>query len=95
MSSSTQAVANLQTEISRLKHELTTMKVDDQIPGASATTTIADYLLERLVQLKVTVSVLSSPKSLQKSLSDAQNIFGVPGDFNLGMNLVFRSVTTC
>lgn len=52
---STQAVANLQTEVNRLKHELATMKVDDQIPSAGATVTVADYLLERLVQLKVTV----------------------------------------
>nr|BAU45069.1 pyruvate decarboxylase [Phanerochaete sordida] len=42
------------------------MQVADQIPSAGKTCTIADYLLERLVQLKVT------------------EIFGVPGDFNLG-----------
>jgi pyruvate decarboxylase len=53
--SSTQMVANLQAEISRLKHELQTMKVDEEIPSAGETCTIADYLLERLVQLKVTV----------------------------------------
>ena len=53
---SSQAVASLQSEVNRLKHELTTMKVDDQIPAAGQTCTIADYLLERLVQLKVTVS---------------------------------------
>lgn len=53
---SSQTVASLQSEVSRLKHELTTMKVDDQIPVAAQTCTVADYLLERLVQLKVTVS---------------------------------------
>ncbi|EKM51580.1 uncharacterized protein PHACADRAFT_261809 [Phanerochaete carnosa HHB-10118-sp] len=62
----TQVVANLQAEVNRLKHELETMQVADQIPSAGQTCTIADYLLERLVQLKVT------------------DIFGVPGDFNLG-----------
>ena len=56
---STQAVASLQTEIARLKHELETMKVADQIPAAGATVTVADYLLERLAQLGVSVRSLS------------------------------------
>lgn len=55
--SSTQMVANLQSEISRLKHELQTMKVDDQVPSAGESCTLAQYLLERLVQLKVTVCI--------------------------------------
>lgn len=57
---STQAVASLQTEIARLKHELETMKVADQIPAAGATVTVADYLLERLAQLNVTVRPFST-----------------------------------
>ncbi|TCD60395.1 Pyruvate decarboxylase 1 [Steccherinum ochraceum] len=63
---STQSVANLQSEVSRLRHELQTLKVEDQVPAAGDTITIADYLLERLTQLGVT------------------QLFGVPGDFNLG-----------
>ena len=51
----TQVVAGLQAEINRLKHELQTMQVADQIPSAGETCTVADYLLARLVQLKVTV----------------------------------------
>lgn len=52
---STQTVASLQAAVNRLKHELTTMQVADQIPGAGDSVTIADYLLERLVQLNVSV----------------------------------------
>lgn len=52
-----QTVASLQASVNRLKHELTTMKVDDQIPEAGQSVTIADYLLERLAQLKVTASL--------------------------------------
>lgn len=60
----TQVVANLQAEVNRLKHELVTMKVDEQIPAASQTCTIAEYLLERLVQLQVTVRNISHPRPL-------------------------------
>lgn len=52
---SAQSVASLHATVNRLKHELTTMKVDDQIPEAGASVTIADYLLERLAQLGVSV----------------------------------------
>ena len=88
MSDSSQSVASLQAAVNRLKHELATMKVDDQIPGASATVTIADYLLERLVQLKVTVSRPFSRSAIRQWLSNVQDIFGVPGDFNLGTNFI-------
>lgn len=50
----TQSVAALQAEVNRLKHELATMKVADDIPGAGESVTIADYLVERLHQLGVT-----------------------------------------
>ncbi|KAH8104669.1 pyruvate decarboxylase [Cristinia sonorae] len=63
---SSQSVASLQTEVNRLRHELQTLKVEDQSPAAGDTIFVADYLLERLVQLGVT------------------QMFGVPGDFNLG-----------
>ena len=51
----TQVVASLEAELNRLKHELTTMGVADSIPAASETCTVADYILERLNQLGVTV----------------------------------------
>ena len=51
----TQVVASLEAELKRLKHELTTMGVADSVPAANETCTIADYLLERLSQLGVTV----------------------------------------
>lgn len=57
----TQVVASLESELNRLKHELTTMGVADSIPAASETITVADYLLERLYQLGVTVRVFSVP----------------------------------
>ena len=55
-----QSVASLQSEVSRLRHELKTLKVEDQVPAAGDTIFLADYLLERLVQLGVTVSPVSS-----------------------------------
>jgi pyruvate decarboxylase len=55
MEQPTQAVAALQTEINRLRHELQTVKVDQKSSGAEDTITIADYLLNRLAQNGVTV----------------------------------------
>lgn len=49
-----QSVSSLQSEVSRLRHELQTMKVEDSVPSAGATISVADYLLERLAQLGVT-----------------------------------------
>ncbi|KAI0081530.1 pyruvate decarboxylase [Panus rudis PR-1116 ss-1] len=68
-----QSVASLQTEVNRLRHELQTLKVEDESPAAAEHITIADYLLERLSQLGVT------------------QMFGLPGDFNLGKKLA-RSI---
>ncbi|THH27005.1 hypothetical protein EUX98_g7185 [Antrodiella citrinella] len=51
---STQLVANLQSEIGRLRHELQTVSHEDEVPAAGDTVFIADYLLERLAQLGVT-----------------------------------------
>lgn len=59
---STQAVAHLQGEIHRLRHELRTTTAEEQVPAASEQITIADYLLARLAQLGVTVCV-SAAKS--------------------------------
>jgi pyruvate decarboxylase len=55
MEQSTQAVAALQTEINRLRHELQTLKVDQKSSDVEDTITIADYLLNRLVENGVTV----------------------------------------
>lgn len=85
---SSQSVASLQASVNRLKHELATMKVDDQIPEAGESLTVADYLLERLTQLGVTVS--TRPCFLLHVVHQAdfrcfeKHVFGVPGDFNLG-----------
>lgn len=70
------------------------MKVDDQIPAAAQNCTVADYLLERLVQLKVTVSTSAGNVLSHEWLSDTQNIFGVPGDFNLGTRSSFSPLPT-
>ena len=59
MSASTQAVASLHSEVSRLRHELTTVK--NAGSNGSVSTVAADtmfvgqYLVERIVQLGVTV----------------------------------------
>ncbi|EMD33924.1 hypothetical protein CERSUDRAFT_107720 [Gelatoporia subvermispora B] len=51
---STQAVASLQAEINKLKHELQTLKVDDHVPGMGDMIEIGSYIMERLVQLGCT-----------------------------------------
>lgn len=53
-----QSVANLQVEVTRLRHELQTIQPEEalQSPIAGDTITVADYLLQRLTQLGVTVS---------------------------------------
>jgi pyruvate decarboxylase len=55
MEKSTQAVAALQTEINRLRHELQTLQVDQKSSDAEDTITVADYLLNRLAENGVTV----------------------------------------
>ena len=55
MEQSTQAVAALQTEINRLRHELQTLQVDQKSPDTEGTITVADYLLTRLAENGVTV----------------------------------------
>lgn len=59
MSAQSQSVATLQSEVSRLRHELQTLQVEDQSPAAGNTVTLADYLLARLAELGVSVSSLS------------------------------------
>ena len=66
----TQAVASLQAEVNKLRHELQTVKVE--AGSAAAPSDIANdgmfvgqYLIERLVQLGVTVRA-SRPPSLPR-----------------------------
>ncbi len=66
MERSTQAVAALQTEINRLRHELQTIQVEQKSLDAEDTITVADYLLNRLAENGVTVRLdpLNKPASL-------------------------------
>ncbi|KAI0369373.1 pyruvate decarboxylase [Pilatotrama ljubarskyi] len=51
---SSQAVASLQAEVTRLRHELQTLKVEGESTVAGETMFVGQYLVERLVQLGVT-----------------------------------------
>ena len=62
MQRSTQAVAALQAEINRLRHELQTLQVDQKSSDAEDTITVADYLLNRLAENGVTVRLDSLNK---------------------------------
>ena len=66
MQRSTQAVAALQAEINRLRHELQTLQVDQKSSDAEDTISVADYLLNRLAENGVTVRLdsLNKPASL-------------------------------
>lgn len=79
----TAAVAQLQAEVNRLRHELSTVKAHEQAPGTSDSIYVGQYLVERLVQLGVTVRVPLCA-FLPGMLIVIQKMFGVPGDFNLG-----------
>ena len=70
MERSTQAVAALQTEINRLRHELQTIQVEQKSLDAEDTITVADYLLSRLAENGVTVRFypLNKPASLTDML---------------------------
>ncbi|KAH9947619.1 pyruvate decarboxylase [Amylocystis lapponica] len=48
------AVAHLHAEVNRLRHELTTLSVDDSSPTYEENVFVGQYLVERLVQLGVT-----------------------------------------
>ena len=54
-------IATLQKEISHLRHELKTAA--ESHPAVSERIRVGDYLLERLAQLGVTVSLLSQSTS--------------------------------
>ena len=55
---STQAVASLQAEVNRLRHELQTVRLNGQFSAlAGETMYVGQYLVERLAQLGVTVRV--------------------------------------
>lgn len=55
---STQAVASLQAEVNRLRHELQTVRLNGQVSAlAGETMYVGQYLVERLAQLGVTVRV--------------------------------------
>ncbi|KAI9058230.1 pyruvate decarboxylase [Trametes sanguinea] len=51
---SSKAVASLQAEVNRLRHELQTLKVEGESTVADETMFVGQYLVERLVQLGVT-----------------------------------------
>lgn len=71
----------LVTELDRLRLQLQTL----QAKTGTEDITIGSYLLSRLAQLGVTVSLLRCifwTMSNSKHLS--QSMFGLPGDFNLG-----------
>jgi pyruvate decarboxylase len=72
------SVASLQTEVNRLRTELDSASQDSGEPIY-----VGEYLLKRLEQLGVTVC---NPFRHLRTNSDlrAQQMFGVPGDFNLG-----------
>lgn len=67
----------LAAEVHRLKLELETLKTNND----SQQILVGNYLLARLAQLNVTVSVIAA---LMTFLKIVQSMFGVPGDFNLG-----------
>ena len=55
---STQAVASLQAEVNRLRHELQTVRLNGQVSAlAGETMYVGQYLVERLAQLGVTVRI--------------------------------------
>lgn len=57
---STTAIAQLQAAVNRLQHELTTIKIAEQSPHTTSEQIyIGQYLVERLVQLGVTVRALN------------------------------------
>lgn len=63
---STAAVAQLQAAVNRLQHELATVKLAEQSPHTTSEQIyIGQYLVERLVQLGVTVRDLVSPSSFK------------------------------
>ncbi|KAH9841375.1 pyruvate decarboxylase [Rhodofomes roseus] len=51
---STAAVAQLQADVNRLQHELSTVKLGEQSPHHGEQVYVGEYLVERLVQLGVT-----------------------------------------
>ena len=57
----TQAVASLQAEVNKLRHELQTLKVHGESSSlAGETLYVGQYLVERLAQLGVTVCAAQS-----------------------------------
>ena len=57
----TQAVASLQAEVNKLRHELQTLKVHGESSSlAGETLYVGQYLVERLAQLGVTVRAAQS-----------------------------------
>jgi len=75
MERSTQAVAALQTEINRLRHELQTLQVDQKSPDTGDTITVADYLLTRLAQNGVTVRLDPWNTAQSTSLTPLYSIY--------------------
>jgi hypothetical protein len=80
--STVESIASLKAEVNRLRHELRTTKAEEEVPAAAEQITIGNYLLDRLVQLGVTVCLCFKTNNYTADLF--QDMFGVPGDFNLG-----------
>ena len=70
----TQAVASLQAEVNRLRHELQTMNVGNESTVATETMYVGQYLVERLVQLGVTVRSLPLAISVYVQPRHAENV---------------------
>lgn len=59
-SMTTHTATTVQAQVDRLRHELQRYKVDDQVPEVGEQIYIGEYLVQRLVQLGVTVSAFAS-----------------------------------
>lgn len=62
--STSQAVASLQAEVHTLRHEITTLNGKGSSTAAEETLYVGQYLVERLVQLGITVrtsAIIRSP----------------------------------
>lgn len=91
MSTTTQAVASLQAEVNRLRHELQTVSAGQDSSIAGETMYVGQYLVERIVQLGITVRIQCILSTSFAHLA-VQKMFGVPGDFNLGESHLYPYV---
>ena len=54
-------ISTLEADVDKLKHEIHSLGTSHTVPAASKTCTVADYILERLNQLGVTVRLYVPP----------------------------------